>query len=60
MLAMLMGITAITALTSPDVVRPLTRMTLECREVPALHETARMTSRCRRIAAGGVWRPVGD
>lgn len=41
---MLLGTTAIVALTSPDVVRPLTRMTLECREVPAVHETARMTS----------------
>jgi hypothetical protein len=43
MLAMLMGITAITALSIPYVVRPLTRMTLGYREVPAIYETRRMT-----------------
>ena len=36
MLAMLLGTTAIVALSFPYVVRPLTRMTLECREVPAV------------------------
>ena len=39
MLAMLLGTTAIVALSFPYVVRPLTRMTLECREVPAVYET---------------------
>jgi hypothetical protein len=35
MLAMLLGTTAI-VLNFPYVARPLTRMTLECREVPAV------------------------
>jgi hypothetical protein len=42
MLAMLLWATPIVALSFPPIVRPLTRMTLECREAPAVHETARM------------------
>ena len=39
MLAMLLGITAITALSIPYVVRPPSLMTLGYREVPAIYET---------------------
>jgi hypothetical protein len=38
MLAMLLSATAIVALSFPYVVRPLIRMTLECREVPAVYK----------------------
>ena len=56
MLAMLLGTTAIVALSFPYVVRPLIRMTLECREVPAVYETGRMT---RLVLKEWRWRHVG-
>jgi hypothetical protein len=56
MLLMLLSATVIVALTSPYVVRPLTRMTLRCRDFSAVYETGRMTTlvlkECR-------WRQVG-
>jgi hypothetical protein len=54
MLAMLLGTTAIVALSFPYVVRPLIRMTLERREVPAVYEVGRMTRLVLEGCAGGI------
>jgi hypothetical protein len=43
MLTMLLGTKGIVALSFPYVVRPLIRMTLECREDPAVYKTGGMT-----------------
>jgi hypothetical protein len=39
MFTMLLETTAIAEISFPPVVRPLMRMTLECREVPAVYKT---------------------
>jgi hypothetical protein len=55
MLAILLETTVIVALSFPYVVRPLTRMTLECWEVPAVYDTGPMRTVVLRVCTGGRW-----
>ena len=54
MLAILLETTVIVALSFPYVgSRPLTRMTLECWEVPAVYDTGPMRTVVLRVCTGG-------
>jgi hypothetical protein len=54
MLTMLLGTKAIVALSFPYIIRPLSRMTLECREVLAVYKVGRMTRLVLEGCAGGI------
>ena len=56
MLTMLLGTKGVVALSFPYIIRPLTRMTLECRGVRAVHETGRMM---RLVLKKCRWRMWG-
>jgi len=54
MLTMLLGTKGIVALSFPYIIRPLSGMTLECREVLAVYEVGRMTRLVLEGCAGGI------